>query len=69
MWHHLVALDQNSSNSGRSVESGPMLWVLGHLKEIKKEIFKNHLVLNPKGKPFHIWLVASSSGPHLKYFK
>ena len=49
MQHHLVALSQNTSNYGPSVENGPMLWVLGFHIEIKKEIFKNLLVPNHKG--------------------
>ena len=49
MQHHLVALYQNTSNYGPSVENGPMLWVLGFHIEIKKEIFKNLFVPNHKG--------------------
>ena len=49
MYHHLVALYQNTSNYGPGVEISPMLWVLGFHIEIKKEIFKNLLVPNRKG--------------------
>ena len=44
MYHHLVALYQNTSNYSPGVETSPMLWVLDI--EIKKEIFKNLLVQN-----------------------
>ena len=37
MYHHLVALYQNTSNYGPGVEISPMLWVLGFHIEIKKE--------------------------------
>ena len=63
MCHHHVALYQNTSNYGPWVEISPMLWGLGFHIEIKKEIFKNLLVPNCKGKSFHSWYVASSSGP------
>ena len=49
MYHHLVALYQNTSNYGPWVEISPMLWVLGFHIEIKKEFFKNLLVPNRKG--------------------
>ena len=45
------------------MEISPMLLVLRFHIEIKKEIFKNLLVPNRKGCNFHIWHVASSSGP------
>ena len=35
----------------------------------KRKNFKNLLVPNRKGESFHIWHVASSSGPLPKYFK
>ena len=69
MYHHLVALYQNTSNYGPGVEISPMLWVLGFNIEIKKDFFKNLLVPNRKGYNFHIWHVSSSSGPLPKYFK
>ena len=54
MVHHLVALYQNTSKYGTGVEIGPMLWVFRFHIAIKKEIFKNLLVQNLKGKSFHI---------------
>ena len=49
MKHYLVALYQNTSNYGPGVQISPMLWVLGFLIEIKKEIFKNLFVPYRKG--------------------
>ena len=46
MYHHLVALYQNTSNYGPGVEIGPMLWYLGIYIEIKREISKTFLVPN-----------------------
>ena len=63
-----MALYQNTSNYGPGVEISPMLWVLRFHIEIKKEIFKDLLVPNHKSESFHIWHVASSSGPLPKYF-
>ena len=62
-------LYQNTSNYGPGVENSPMLWGLGFHIHIKKEMFKNLLVPNRKGYSFHIWHVASYSGPLPKYFK
>ena len=58
-----MALYQNTSYYGPEVEISPMVWVLVFHIEIKKEIFKNLLVQHRKGWSFHIWHVASSSGP------
>ena len=49
MWHHLVALYQNTSNYCPGIKISPMLWVLGFHIEIKKDIFKNLLVPKHKG--------------------
>ena len=46
-----------------------MFWGLGFHIEIKREIFNNIFVPNRKGYSFHIWHVASSSGPLPKYIK
>ena len=46
-----------------------MLWGLVFHIEIKKEIFKNLLVPNRKGKSNHMWHIASSSGAVPKDFK
>ena len=69
IWHVASSsgLYQNTLNYGLGVEISPMLWVLGFYIEIKKEIFKNLLVPNRKGKSFDIWHVASSSGPLPKF--
>ena len=64
MLHHLIALYQNTSSCGPVVEISPMLWGHRFLIEIKKEIFKNLLVLN-----CHVWHVASSIGPLSQNFK
>ena len=60
-------LYQNTSNYGPGVEISPMLWGLGFHIEIKKEFFKNLLFPYGMGYSFHIWYVASSSGPLPKY--
>ena len=52
-----------------ALERKLVLWCgVSDFTEIKKEIFKNLLVPNHKGKSFHIWHVASFSGPLPKYF-
>ena len=44
MYHHLVALYQDTSNYGPGVETAPLLWGFVFHIEIKKEIVKNLLV-------------------------
>ena len=47
IWH--VASSSGALDYGPGMEISPMLWDLGFYIEIKKEIFKNLLVPNPKG--------------------
>ena len=49
MYHHLVALYQNTSHYGPWVEISPVLWVLGFHIEIKKDFFLKSSCTKPQG--------------------